>query len=222
MESNVTTAFPLPPSSAGPSLTTAPLSAPLGVAGPVSSPSPSTLYRADHFGGACPAPISCSASGSSFAIHPCLPVPGQVPCGAPVEGTLSTSVGGSSSGPSASQSGTTCAGRSDAAAASPSPFQPNEASGQVSLGIRQRVSPITKHEKLRLAYVFCEGDTASGVIASRGPISRLQKDARTSSNTMCVVLVAEMFNVEKVFDVPAECADGGIDPDLHPHERNRE
>lgn len=37
-----------------------------------------------------------------------------------------------------------------------------------------------------------------------------------------VVLVAEMFNSDEVFDVPVECADGGIDPNLHPHQRTGE
>lgn len=110
----------------------------------------------------------------------------------------------------------------DASVASPSPTQQNKSSTQSSPGVRQRAPPFTKHEKLRLGHVFCEGDTATGVIASRGPMTRPQKDAKTSRNAVWVVLVAEMYNSDKVFDVPAECADGGIDRNLHPHERTGE
>lgn len=80
----------------------------------------------------------------------------------------------------------------------------------------------TKHEKLRLAHVFRNGDVALGVTASRGPMSRQQKDARTNRHAVWVVLVVELFNCDREFGIPDECADGGIDLNLHPHDRSGE
>lgn len=84
---------------------------------------------------------------------------------------------------------------------------------------RQRAPSFTKHEKIRLGHVMCLGEVASGVVVSRGPMSRAQQDARTSRGAVWVALVAPVFNGEDVFTVPDECGDCGIDPNIHPHVR---
>jgi len=86
-------------------------------------------------------------------------------------------------------------------------------------GSSARALPLTKHEKARLAHVLSSGEVAAGVVISRGPMSRLQQDARSSRQEVWVVVVAEMFNGTDKFTVPEECADGGLDPNIHPHQR---
>lgn len=109
-----------------------------------------------------------------------------------------------------------------ASEASPAPPRPSGGPGQGSGGGRLRSPPFTKNEKLRLAHVFCDGDVASGVAVSRGTMTRPQKDARTSRLAVWVVLVADIFNSNKEFVIPDACADGGIDPNMHPYERTGE
>lgn len=80
----------------------------------------------------------------------------------------------------------------------------------------------TKHEKARLACILCAPEDAAGVVTSRGVMTRQQQDARTSRGSVWVVVVAPMFNGPTTIYGPAECADGGIDPNAHPHERTGE
>lgn len=171
------------------------------------------------------------AGGSSFALPaaPCAPrpVPTKGPHGASPQGAVS------------------CAGRALLAAASGlTPARPRlvdgarpaeDANSVVAAPQPQRAGsdkepsgscgrslPFTKHEKLRLPHVLCDGDMSSGVMVSRGPMSRQQKDARTSCHAVWVVLEADLFNSNREFVVPNECYDGGIDPKLHPHKRTGE
>ena len=67
--------------------------------------------------------------------------------------------------------------------------------------------------------MLCTGEVAAGAVISRGPMSRRQQDARTSRQEVWVVVVAEMLNGTDKFTVPEECADGGLDPIIHPHSR---
>jgi len=77
-------------------------------------------------------------------------------------------------------------------------------------------APFSKHERARLTQVMRHGELASGVIVSRGPMSRQQHDSRSRRLDVWVVVVAELFNGSVTFTVPPECADGGIDPNCHP------
>jgi len=83
-----------------------------------------------------------------------------------------------------------------------------------------RAPPFSKHEKARLAHVLCTGEVAAGVVVSRGPMSRRQQDVRANRAEVWVVVVAEMFNGADRFSPPQECADGGLDPNVHPHVRS--
>jgi len=85
-----------------------------------------------------------------------------------------------------------------------------------------RAPNFTKHEKARLAHILCTPEVAAGVVTSRGVMSRQQMDARTSRGAVWVVVVASTFNSSDTFDVLSECADGGINPNLHPHVRTGE
>jgi len=76
-----------------------------------------------------------------------------------------------------------------------------------------------KHERVRLAHILCQPEVAAGVVTSRGVMSRLQQDARTSRGAVWVVVVASIFNSSDLFDGPTECTDGGINPNSHPHVR---
>jgi len=82
-----------------------------------------------------------------------------------------------------------------------------------------RAPDFTKHERVRLAHILCQPEVAAGVVTSRGVMSRLQQDARTSRGAVWVVVVASIFNSSDLFDVPTECTDGGINPNSHPHVR---
>lgn len=85
-----------------------------------------------------------------------------------------------------------------------------------------RAPQFTKHEKARLVHILCAPEDAAGVLTSRGVMKRQQQDARTSRGSVWVVVVAPMFNGPSTLYVPAECADGGIDRNAHPHERTGE
>jgi len=85
-----------------------------------------------------------------------------------------------------------------------------------------RAPNFTKHERVRLAHILCQPEVAAGVVTSRGVTSRQQEDARTSRGAVWVVVVAPIFNSSDLFDVPTECADGGINPNSHPHVRTGE
>ena len=86
----------------------------------------------------------------------------------------------------------------------------------------RRAPNFKKHEKARLAHILCTPEVAAGVVTSRGVMSRQQMDARTSRGAVWVVVVASTFNSSDTFDVLSECADGGINPNLHPHVRTGE
>ena len=114
------------------------------------------------------------------------------------------------------------AGASPAATTVTGSWPPSPPAGQsraAGAGSNARAPPFSKHEKARLAHVLCTGEVAAGVVISRGPMSRRQQDARTSRQEVWVVVVAEMFNGTDKFTVPEECADGGLDPNIHPHPR---
>ena len=85
-----------------------------------------------------------------------------------------------------------------------------------------RAPAFCKNERARLAHILSTPDVAAGVITSRGGMSRQQQDARQSRGAVWVVVVAPLFNGSDLFDVPVECADGGIDPNAHPHHRTGE
>ena len=85
-----------------------------------------------------------------------------------------------------------------------------------------RAPAFSKNERARLAHILSTPDVAAGVITSRGGMSRQQQDARQSRGAVWVVVVAPVFNGSDLFDVPVECADGGIDPNAHPHHRTGE
>lgn len=105
-------------------------------------------------------------------------------------------------------------------AAGDSPAAPEERPDSAVVGgSRTRAPPFSKHENARLAHVLCTGEVAAGVVVSRGPMSRRQQDARARRGSVWVVVVAEMFNGTDRFSIPADCADGGLDPNVHPHVR---
>jgi len=85
-----------------------------------------------------------------------------------------------------------------------------------------RSSPITKHEVARLCHVMAKGEVAAGVVVSRGPMSRMQQDARSRRGAVWVDVVAPAFNCSETFDVPATCKDMEHNPNVHPIVRTGE
>jgi len=82
-----------------------------------------------------------------------------------------------------------------------------------------RAPAFSKNERARLADILCTPDVAAGVITSRAGMSRQPQDPRQSRRAVWVVVVAPVLNESDLFDVPVECADGGIDPNAHPNHR---
>jgi len=100
-----------------------------------------------------------------------------------------------------------------------SPTQPVNGAALVDAAASVRSPDFTKHEKVRLAHVLCEGEVAAGVLISRGTMSREQMDAKKSRGEVWVVVVGDMFNSDRTFSVPAACSDLDINPNAHPHAR---
>jgi len=82
-----------------------------------------------------------------------------------------------------------------------------------------RAPDFTKHGKVRLAHVLSDGEVAAGVMVSRGKMTCEQMDAKKSPGEVWLVVVGSMFNSDKQFVVPKECAVLSINPNLHPHAR---
>jgi len=57
---------------------------------------------------------------------------------------------------------------------------------------------------------------AAGVVVSRGPMSRMQQDARSRRGAVWVDVVAPAFNCNETFDVPATCKDMEHNLNVHP------
>lgn len=57
------------------------------------------------------------------------------------------------------------------------------------------------------------------IVTSRAAMSCQRLDARSSLGAVWVFVVAPMFTGSSSFDVPAQCTDGGLDPNTHPHIR---
>jgi len=101
----------------------------------------------------------------------------------------------------------------------PLPTLPVNGAVMVDAAASVRSPDFTKHEKVRLAHVLCEGEVATGVLISRGTMSREHMDAKKSRGEVWVVVVGDMFNSDRTFSVPAACSDLDIDPNAHPHAR---
>lgn len=81
----------------------------------------------------------------------------------------------------------------------------------------------TKHEFARLFHVMCEPDVASGVVASKGPLTRQQLDSGEARRDVWATVVAPIFNDSlKTFgaSIPECCATYEMNPDVHPHNRD--
>jgi len=99
------------------------------------------------------------------------------------------------------------------------PTQPVTGAVLVDASASIRSQYLTKHLKVRLAHVLCEGEVAVDVLISRGTMYREQMDVKKSRGQVWVVVVGDIFNSDKTFSVPAACSVLDIDPNPHPHAR---
>jgi len=97
-----------------------------------------------------------------------------------------------------------------------SPTQPVNGAVLVDASASVRSPDFTKREKVRLAYVLCEGEMAAGVLIPRGTSSLEQMDAEKNRIEVWVVVVGDMFNSDRTFSIPAACSNLDIDPNAHP------
>jgi len=79
-----------------------------------------------------------------------------------------------------------------------------------------------KHEYGRLFHFLAEPSTAEALVASKGRLTRQQKDARVKRDAVWASTIAIEFNKPKIFTPPAYVNDSGINPTAHLHHRRGE
>lgn len=85
---------------------------------------------------------------------------------------------------------------------------------------RAQAPPFNKHEFGRLFHVMALPTLAEAIAASRGPLTRQQKDAREDKVDVWESEVATAFNSDTVFVVPDSCKTFTLDPNNHPFVRD--
>jgi len=94
-------------------------------------------------------------------------------------------------------------------------------SGPIAVPAGAQAPMLTKHECTRLFHVMATANTAEGIVASRGALSRKQLDAGVAKHDQWSLLVASTFNdPTKKFVTPPSLLTYGFNPNLHPFIRS--